>query len=62
MVSRRKFNNRSRCRVTHKDRFPNELEAKIVLAKLKWKDKGQKRVYRCHMCKGYHLTSQEQKS
>jgi hypothetical protein len=41
--------------------IPNELDAKIILARLVWKDKGQSRAYECKICWGHiwHVTSQD---
>jgi nitrate/TMAO reductase-like tetraheme cytochrome c subunit len=41
-----------------------ELDAKIALAKLQWKDRGEKRVQPCNICHGevFHLTKQDQKT
>lgn len=50
----------SKCK-TGKRRFRDELDAKIVLAKVSWKDREEKRTYRCGMCGGWHLTSQEKR-
>lgn len=40
--------------------IPDELGAKIILARLVWKDKGQARAYKCNLCFGevWHITSQ----
>lgn len=59
MVSRKKF---SKCRKTGKIRYHDALDAQIALAKLVWKDKGEKRTYRCHFCRGFHTTSQDLRS
>lgn len=42
----------------------DELSAKIILARLVWKDKGQFRAYECNLCYGgvWHVTSQEQRT
>lgn len=48
----------SRCKRTGKRRY-DELGAKIALAKLTWKDHGERRYYRCPFCHGFHTTSQE---
>lgn len=42
----------------------DELDAKIILARLVWKDKGQSRAYECSVCYGHiwHVTSQEQET
>lgn len=42
----------------------DELSAKILLARLVWRDKGQFRTYECNICYGqvWHVTSQEQKT
>ncbi len=45
-----------------KVRFRTELDAKIALAAVLRRDKGEKRIYRCPRCKGWHLTSQEKRS
>lgn len=39
----------------------DELGAKIALARLVWKDKGQSRAYECKICYGHiwHVTSQD---
>jgi hypothetical protein len=44
--------------------IPDALGAKIVLARLVWKDKGQFRAYECDICYGHiwHVTSQEQRT
>lgn len=49
------------CR-TGKMRYRDELDAKIALARVRWKDRGEKRCYRCPLCRGWHLTSQERKA
>lgn len=54
----------ARCR-SRKRRFRTELDAKIVLARLVWKDTAKRResrVYRCLLCGGWHLTSQEKRT
>lgn len=51
----------SACKRTGKVRYRTELDAKIRLAKLQWKDHGEKRCYRCPFCRGWHTTSQEKK-
>lgn len=48
-----------RCNRTHKVQFYSELDAKIALAGRRFRDKGEKRAYRCGFCRGWHLTSQE---
>lgn len=45
-----------------KRRFKTDVDAKIAMAKIQWKDKPsrlkmEQRVYLCPSCKGYHLTS-----
>lgn len=45
-----------RCR---KVRYRTQLDAKIVLARLTWKDRDERRAYPCQRCRGWHLTSQE---
>jgi hypothetical protein len=47
------------CARANKVSFPSELEAKIVLARRVWKDKGEVRYYRCPHTNHYHLTSKE---
>ncbi len=59
MVSRKKLNY---CRKSGKIRYHDQLDAQIALAKLVWKDKGEKRIYRCPACKGFHTTSQAQRT
>lgn len=49
----------SMTRCTDKVRYRDELGAKIALANTQAKDHGEKRVYRCPICRGWHLTSQE---
>lgn len=44
---------------TGKRRFRDEIAAKLMLATL---DKGHKRSYWCSFCRGWHLTSQEQRT
>ena len=51
-----------KCRVTHKRRFRNELDAKMALAMASWADTGEIRIYQCTFCSGWHLTSQEQRT
>lgn len=46
------------CR-TNKRKFKTELDAKIVLAELQARDQGQKRIYKCSLCGGFHITSQD---
>ena len=46
----------SKCKTTGKVKYRNELDAKIALARLVWKDKGQQRAYFCPDCKTWHLT------
>ena len=55
---------RKRCT---KRRFRSEIDAKIVLSRVQWQDKPtrekvEQRVYRCNICRGYHLTSQPQRT
>lgn len=52
---------RPRCLKTRKVSYHTELDAKIALAELKHKDKGQQRCYRCSFCRRWHLTSQERR-
>jgi len=44
------------CKKTNKVKYRDELDAKIALARLVWRDKGQTRVYFCPYCKNWHLT------
>lgn len=46
---------------TGKRALRTELDAKIALAEVRWRDKGQQRYYRCGLCKTWHLTSQEKR-
>lgn len=41
-----------------------ELDAKIILARLVWRDQGAFRAYECNICYGnvWHVTSQEQRT
>lgn len=56
----------SRC-TTGKVRYPNELEAGKALKRFATNRadhgtaKAETRYYRCHRCRGYHLTSQPRK-
>jgi len=50
-----------KCR-TGKRRFPDELSAKIALARRINQDRGEKRYYACTLCSGFHMTSQDQKT
>jgi hypothetical protein len=50
-----------RCPVQHKVRFRTELDVKIALAARVRRDKGEQRYYFCNPCKGWHLTSQEER-
>ena len=43
---------------TGKVRYRDRLAALIVLATLRHRGKGQRRVYRCPSCNGWHHTSQ----
>jgi hypothetical protein len=43
---------------TGKVRYWDKLGAKIELAKVQHEDHGERRVYRCEFCRGWHLTSQ----
>jgi len=47
------------CSTTGKKRYRDEIAAKLVLATI---DKGQKRAYWCSFCRGWHLTSQQQRT
>jgi len=59
-----KIHNRSRRGRCGKVIFFTEIDAKIALARMVWKDKGARRVQECTICYGHvwHLTSQEQKT
>lgn len=41
--------------------FHTELDAKIVLARRMWMDRGEKRTFRCPKCGGgiWHLTAED---
>jgi hypothetical protein len=52
----------NKCSKTRKVRFRSDLDAKIALARRQWADKGERRSYRCPFCRGWHLTSQEQRA
>jgi hypothetical protein len=58
-TKRRKNGRRGRC---GKVLFFSKLDADIVLARLVWKDTGQKRVQHCNICYGdvWHITSQDE--
>lgn len=51
----------TKCRTTKK-RFRDELSARIALSRMVWRDSGEKRIYECPFCKGFHMTSQEQRT
>lgn len=51
----------TRCK-TNKRRFRDEIAAKLALSRMVWNDKGAIRVYRCNLCRGFHITSQEQRT
>lgn len=55
---RRKGRPRGKC---GKVLFFSKLDADIALARMVWKDRGQKRVQGCNICFGdvYHVTSQD---
>ena len=51
------------CRDTGKVRYPDQVSAKLGLAKIRAEDDPlrpatERRVYRCPLCGGFHLTSQ----
>lgn len=46
---------------TGKVRYRDKLGAKIELAKVQHEDHGERRVYRCEFCRGWHLTSQSRR-
>ena len=51
----------------NKVKYRTEVDAKIALAKVRWQDKPhrdsmEQRVYRCHICKKFHLTSKPLRS
>lgn len=49
-------------RPCQKVRYPNELEAKIKLARIRSQDHDdhhEQRAYRCPWCRGWHLTSED---
>lgn len=43
-----------------KRRYRDRLDALIALARIR-RD-GERRIYRCPLCRGWHLTSQERRS
>ncbi|WP_186343712.1 hypothetical protein [Streptomyces sp. CFMR 7] len=43
--------------LTGKRRYRNRLDARIALANTRRRDHGEKRVYQCPGCHGWHLTS-----
>lgn len=50
--------------VCRKHRYSTRVEALIVLARIQRRDspsrpKSEKRAYRCHRCRSWHLTSEE---
>ena len=45
-------------RCTEKRRFRTRLDAMMALAWTQRRDTGERRLYRCPICKGWHLTSQ----
>jgi hypothetical protein len=54
-----------RCPATGKIKHRDEIAAKIalgILASRPLRVIKEQRVYLCHLCKGWHLTSQERKS
>lgn len=58
---RNKHNYSGKCS-TGKRRFKTDVDAKIVLSRIQWKDNAsrkstEKRSYHCPICNGYHLTS-----
>lgn len=54
--ARKKQSSRT-CTACSKVIFWKEIDAKIALMKRAFKEKGEKRVYRCPAGKGWHLTS-----
>lgn len=49
-----------RCHTTGKKRFRDEIAAKLAMSSINMD--GNKRVYRCGFCRGWHMTSQEQRT
>jgi hypothetical protein len=47
---------------TKKRRFRDEIAAKLALSRMVCKDKGAIRVYHCNLCRGFHITSQPQRT
>ena len=55
--------------VTGKSRFPSDASARKALSGIRKRNRRRKgpvgrtptRVYRCHLCNGWHLTSVKQK-
>lgn len=53
------------CRKANKTRYWDEVAAKLDLSRIQNNGGGNllpTRAYRCPMCKGWHLTSQEKKN
>ena len=45
------------CATTGKRRYRDRIDAAMVLARLGWKGRDERRVYRCPTCRGWHITS-----
>lgn len=51
-----------RCGITGLVILKTELDAKIVLAERVWKDKGERRHFKCRYYNHYHLTQIDHKA
>lgn len=63
-MKRRSFKRPPKSKKCGKTRFRDEIAAKIAMSKIQVKSteiKVPTRAYRCHLCSGWHLTSQELK-
>lgn len=45
-------------RCPDKTRYPDKLPALMALSHMRSKGRGEKRVYHCRHCRGWHLTRQ----
>lgn len=52
---------RHKCK-TRKRFFATELDAKIALSSRRAAGGDEKRYYKCNLCPGYHLSSQDQRT
>lgn len=60
-MTKRRGRRRGKCgKVLYRD----EIAAKLALAELQRRDKGEQRIYRCNICSGapWHLTGQEKRT